>query len=236
MNQPEERNRVRVVIPVFNGERYLGETLESILSQTYPIYEVVVVDDGSTDGTAAVIRGFGRKIKYLYQPNQGTAAAFNYGIEHTGGDFFAFLGADDLWSDDKTRIQMEAFRTHSGADIISGHVKQFFSPDVDAGVRKKIQFAKGLIPGQVIPAMLIKRGSFFKVGMFETQWQIGAELSWFLRAGDVGLQIFMLPDLVLLRRIHEGNKGILKRQYATQRAEILKAALDRRRKQQTASE
>ena len=78
----------------------------------------------------------------------------------------------------------------------------------------------------------VRRSSFLKVGFFETNWQVGAEMSWFLRANEAGLRIRVLPGLVLLRRIHEQNKGITKRDFITQRAHILKMALDRRRKDQ----
>jgi len=226
----ENRAQVSVIIPVYNGERYLAETIESVLAQTYRSLEVIVVDDGSTDESARVAKSFGSSIRYYYQPNLGTAAALNRGTELARGDYFAFLGADDLWTKDRIRLQMAAFDAHPDVDIVSGHVKQFFSPELDESVKKRIHSSTELIPGQVIPAMLIKREAFFHVGLFETNWEVGAEMSWYLRAMEIGLHIMILPDLVLLRRLHESNKGITKRRFITQRAQILKASLDRRRR------
>ena len=223
-------SQVSAIIPVYNGERYLAETIKSVLAQTYRSLEVIVVDDGSTDESAPIAKSFGSSIRYCYQPNLGTAAALNRGISLACGDYFAFLGADDLWTEDKTRLQMATFAAHPDVDIVSGYVKQFFSPELDENIKKKIQCFTELMPGQVIPAMLVKREAFSRVGLFETKWEVGAEMSWYLRAMEAGLRVIMLPDLVLLRRIHERNKGITKRRFITQRAQILKASLDRRRR------
>ena len=220
---------ISVIIPVYNGERYLEETINSVLAQIYQPCEVILVDDGSTDGSARIAKSFGSLLQYYYQPNRGTAAAFNYGIERARGDYLAFLGADDLWTENKNELQMTAFHANPHADIVSGHVKQFYSPEMDESERRKIRCTDELLPGHVIPAMLIKREAFFRVGLFEPQWVVGAEMSWYLRSKEKALSMVMLPDLVLLRRIHKQNKGITHRSFITQRVQILKAALDRQR-------
>ena len=224
------KTQVSVIIPVYNGERYLAETIESVLAQTYRSLEVIVVDDGSTDKSARIVRSFGSLIRYYYQQNLGTAAALNRGVSLACGNYFTFLDADDLWLEDRIRLQLVAFNAHPNVDIVSGHVKQFLSPELDENMKKNIRFSTELIPGQVIPAMLIKRKVFFRVGLFETEWEVGTGMSWYLRAMETGLRVMILPDLVLLRRIHESNKGITKRHFITQRAQILKASLDRRRR------
>ena len=221
-------NLVSVIIPVYNGEKYLSETLQSVLNQTYKNLEIIVVDDGSTDDTANIIKTH-INVKYIYQTNQGTAAAINTGIHQATGRYFTFLGADDLWDNNKTQLQINAFKEFSNFDIISGQVKQFLSPELPEQLKNKLKFSENLMPGQVIPAMLIRRNSFLKVGLFETKWKVGSEMSWFLRANELSLKIKILPDLVLLRRIHNHNKGITNRVFISQRAKILKIALDRRR-------
>jgi glycosyltransferase involved in cell wall biosynthesis len=225
----DSKAQLSVIIPVYNGERYLAETIDSVLAQNHRSIEVIIVDDGSTDGAARIANNYGSSIRYCYQPNLGTAAAMNQGTDLACGEYFAFLGADDLWPEDRIRLQLKAFDAHPDVDIVSGYVKQFFSPEMTESVKKRIHFSTDLIPGHVIPAMLIKRQAFFRVGLFETKWKVGAEMSWYLRAQETGLKIMILPDLVLLRRIHESNKGITKRSFINQRAQILKTALDRRR-------
>src|SRR5687768_12615855 len=96
---------ISCVIPVYNGERFLTETLESVLAQSQRVDEIVVVDDGSTDGTRALVEGYvareGSRVQYLWQPNEGPAAARNRGIEAATGELIAFNDADDLWHPDK---------------------------------------------------------------------------------------------------------------------------------------
>ena len=225
----DSKTQLSVIIPVYNGERYLAEAIDSVLAQNHRSIEVIIVDDGSTDGTALIAKNYGSYISYCKQPNLGTAAAKNRGADLACGEYLAFLDADDLWPEDRIRVQLKAFDAHPDVDIVSGYVKQFLSPEMTESVKKRIHFSTDLIPGQVLNAMLIKRQAFFRVGLFETQWTVGAEMSWYLRAREMGLKIMILPDLVVLRRIHENNKGIAKRSFINQRAQILKAALDRRR-------
>ncbi len=100
---------VSVVIPAYNAERYIGETLESVLAQTYRDFEVVVVDDGSTDGTREIVRNYGEPVRLVEQPNSGPAAARNRGIREARGRFIAFIDADDLWHPEKLALQVPKF-------------------------------------------------------------------------------------------------------------------------------
>ena len=100
---------VSVVIPAFNGERFIGPTIESALAQTYSSVEIIVVDDGSTDATQEAVRRFGDRVRYLRQSNQGGAAARNQGISAARGDWVAFLDQDDLWLPQKLERQAAVF-------------------------------------------------------------------------------------------------------------------------------
>jgi len=101
---------VSVIIPVWKWGAFLAEAVESVLNQTYPPHEVIVVDDGSTDGSAGVVKNFGASVSIVFKPGAGAAAARNQGLELAGGDFFAFLDADDIWVKDKLARQMEVSR------------------------------------------------------------------------------------------------------------------------------
>ncbi|MFB2970847.1 glycosyltransferase family 2 protein [Aerosakkonema sp. BLCC-F183] len=225
----ENHPSVSVIIPVYNCEKYLAEAIESVLAQTYQPLEIIVIDDGSTDGSAEVAKHFGTTVQYCFQANSGTAAARNLGIELAKGDFFAFLDADDLWVEDKLTNQMAAFTNNPNLDIVYGQVQQFISPDLAENLKAKLQVSPKLIPGHIPSALVIKRDSFFRVGLFETQWRLAEFASWQVRVTELGLQTMMLPDLVAKRRLHETNKGIQKREYQTEYVQILKASLDRRR-------
>ncbi len=125
---------------------------------------------------------------------------------------------------------MAAFHNNPENGIVFGHVKQFHSSELDETTKSKIHCPDEVMPGFLPCTMLIKRDSFFYVGLFETSWQLGQDVSWIMRAKEQELRMIMLPDLVYMRRLHRNNKGITQRQFMTDRVRILKASLDRRRK------
>jgi glycosyltransferase involved in cell wall biosynthesis len=106
--------KVTVVIPAYNAERFLGETLASVFAQTVQPHEIIVVDDGSVDGTEAVARSFGDRIRFIKQENQGISGARNTAIREATGDWIAFLDADDLISPKKLEIQIQVIEANPG--------------------------------------------------------------------------------------------------------------------------
>jgi len=227
---------VSVVIPVHNGERYLADAIDSVLAQAFHAIEIIVVDDGSTDRSGVIARGFGPPVQVHRQENGGTAAARNAGVGLARGDFLAHLDADDLWTEGRLVRQIEAFEEQPELDIVSGHLRQFFSPELDEEIRDRIANPTEPMPGHHLGAMLIRRSVQEIVGPFETCWKIGQDMDWYLRGVvEKGLRMLMLPDLVLLRRLHETNKGITHRELFAQRMHILKASLERRREAERAT-
>lgn len=109
---------VSVVIPVFNGASFVGEAVESVLGQTLRVREVIVVDDGSTDGTLRVLEAFGKRIKVLQQENLGPSSARNRGVKEAAGSLIAFLDADDLWLPTKIQTQTQALSEHPHAAFV----------------------------------------------------------------------------------------------------------------------
>lgn len=218
-----------VIMPVFNGEKYLGDAIESVLSQgDYPL-EVLVVDDGSTDGTAKIAESFGSSIRYHYQMNGGVGAARNQGVAMARGCFFAFLDADDLWTDGKLARQWVAFETDPDLDMAFGYIQQFYSPELTQEERSKIDIPVETIPGNHAGTMLIRKESFLRVGLFKPNLRIGEFIDWYARAEELRLKKVMLPDVLMKRRIHESNLGRSQREQRSGYVHALKAALDRRR-------
>ena len=115
---------ISCIVPVFNGERYLGEALESILKQSYQSLQIIVVDDGSTDGTAALVDHYEGQVRFLRQPNAGTAVARNSGLNAAEGEFVAFLDADDLWHPEKSSLAKSSGSTN---DLKSTFVSLVFA-------------------------------------------------------------------------------------------------------------
>ena len=222
---------VSVIIPVYNYDRYLGEAIASVLSQTHQYLEVIVVDDGSTDQSGEVARSFGgRGVRYCHQVHAGIGPARNKGVELARGDFLAFLDADDRWPEEKLERQVEAFENHPALEMIFGQAVQLQNgPEWDAGVKDKKPPEAGMVPGMVPGTMLIKRDAFFRVGKFPGGLKVGEFIDWYARAVELQIRSLVLPDLFLWRRIHDSNTGVRERQSVSDYARVLKASLDRRR-------
>jgi glycosyltransferase involved in cell wall biosynthesis len=220
---------VSIIIPVYNYEKYLAEAIESVLAQTYQPIEIIVLDDGSTDRSAQTAKCFSPPVQYFYQPHGGAGAARNLGAGFAQGDYIAFLDADDLWLENKLTLQMAVFQSNPDADMVFGHVEQFISPELDEKQKSIIDCPAENMPGYLAGAMVIKKSSFTHAGSFETNWQIGEFVQWYIKVKEKGLKSFMLPEVVLKRRLHTDNMGIRARDSRIDYVRILKASLDRRR-------
>jgi glycosyltransferase involved in cell wall biosynthesis len=222
---------VSCIVPVFNGERYLAEAIESVLAQPYRPIEVIVVDDGSTDRTAEILASFGDRIRSLRQPSAGPAAARNLGLRAARGQFIAFQDADDLWHPEKLERQMARFRARPELDLCVTHVRNFWAPELEEE-RQRYQgrrYAEPL-PGYVCVSLLARRSLFDAVGQFDVELQHGDDNDWFLRAFDHGAVRELLPDVLVFRRLHQEN---MSRQANDEVPEwllrVVKLTLDRRR-------
>ena len=220
---------VSVIIPVYNGERYLAEAIGSVLTQTIQPREIIVVDDGSTDGSTAVAERFSGQVQLYRQKNRGASSARNRGIEVSEGSFLAFLDADDLWLPDKLECQWREIHALSGVDMVLGTVVQFISPDVAFEKGPQLRKDREAGPAYLMGAMLVRRDSFFRVGLLNETLQLGEFIDWFQRARDMGLRWKVMDSVVLKRRIHLTNQGITKRANRKDYVSVLKMALDRKR-------
>ncbi|MGH7801949.1 MAG: glycosyltransferase family 2 protein [Thermodesulfobacteriota bacterium] len=229
MTKLENEPLVSVIIPVYNGVRYLADAIESVLAQTYRPAEVIVVDDGSTDGSANIAKVY-TSVRYYFQPNKGVGAARNSGVDLARGAFFAFLDADDIWIKDKLYSQMETFNADTTLDMVFGQVEQFLSPELDENKKSTTNYSGEIIPGYIAGTLLIKRESFFRAGYFATNWRVGEFIDWYTKAIEQGLKSCTIPGVVMKRRIHNDNTVLRERNSRTDYVRILKASLDRRRK------
>ena len=220
---------VSVIIPVYNGERFLAAAIESVLSQSYCPLELIVIDDGSTDGSGVIAKSY-QSLRYVFQPNGGLCAALNRGLEAAQGSFFAFLDADDLWMENKLALQMSLFDKHPDVDIVFGHHQRFYNRDSGADQTRAAGAGTKILPAPFKGAMLIRRDSFFRVGLFDTTLRIGDFIDWYKRASEMKLRSFMPPDVVLKRRIHDDHLSNRDPHAAKDYVRIMKASLDRQRK------
>lgn len=219
--------QISVIIPAFNAGRYLAAAVASATAQTLPPAEIIVVDNGSEDNTAAVAHGL--PARYQRKPHDVVATARNLGVELAQGEWLAFLDADDLWLPDKLAAQAQLFDSQPDLDLVFGQVEQFHSPDV-AQHAAYLPDANRLLDGYVAGTLLVRRDTFLRLGLFETTWEVGDFYEWYARAQDAGAKIAVLPQVVLRRRLHDDNLG-LRRQAAARReyVQVMKTILERRR-------
>jgi glycosyltransferase involved in cell wall biosynthesis len=166
---------VSVIVPVFQNAKTIAEAIRSVLNQTFKDFEIIVIDDGSTDGLNKQLIEFDGKIKLLRQQNLGPAAARNNGIRNSSGEFVAFLDADDIWFPGKLSKQMDLFRTNHRVEVVFGNVlfwdgskfqgKTYF--DLFKPQRGKVLFP--LFASDYIPflSVVIRKETLRKVGLFD---------------------------------------------------------------------
>ena len=220
---------VSVVIPAYNSERHIIATLDSILAQKHRPLEILVVDDGSTDGTAAIVSGCPSEVRLIRQSQRGHPAARNTGIRAAAGEYLAFLDHDDLWSADKLGLQLDRFHRDPALDLVFGHIQNFFSPELSSEECSRITAPLHPLPGLLQGSMLARRASFARVGLFSEERGLGDFLDWYGRAMIAGMKTAMLPETVVFRRIHADN---YQRKHHHRREYLLavKELLDRRRR------
>jgi len=215
-----------VVIPVYNGEKYLAEAIASVAGQSLPAAEIIVVDDGSSDGTGEIARRHAGII-YRRQENAGVAAAINHGVRIARGAHIAFLSADDRWQPQKLSRQHAAL-SDMPRRLVFGHMQHFISPELNEGIACSLQCPAEPMPAFSAGTLLTRLDTFRAVGPLNEGFAVGEFLDWYSRACDAELDIVMLDDVVSLRRVHTSNYStrVLKE---TTYLPVLKAAINRRR-------
>lgn len=209
----------------------MAEAIDSVLSQAYQPLELIVVDDGSFDRSATVIKQYLPNLRYFYQPNRGIASARNTGVSQAIGSYLAFLDSDDVWMPGKLVKQLSVFSENPDMDAVFGHAEQFFSPEVDDEFRERIQLKKRIIPAYISPAMLIRREAYDRIGGYNEQQKIGLDMEWYARMLELKLNVMMLPEVVYRRRIHYSNINVGDPGAMSDRLHVLKMIIDRRRQE-----
>ncbi len=208
------RPLVSVVIPAFNSERFLGEAIASVLAQDYSPLETIVVDDGSSDGTAAVARSY-PDVKLIVQENAGPAAARNRGFAASRGEFVAFHDADDTLPTEKLSVQIGEML----ADPEVGCVVAEQELLIEEGAELPF-WAEGSNVPTVMPAkpeeladepdvhpmtMVVRREVFERIGGFDEGMRAAEDFDWMLRAAEQGTEFRRLPRILLRRRVHPAS-------------------------------
>jgi glycosyltransferase involved in cell wall biosynthesis len=201
---------ISALVRVHNGEALVGETIAAILSQTRPPDEVVVVDDGSTDGTADALRGFGGEIRVVRQPNGGHASAFNRGFEEAGCDYVAICDSDDIWEPTKLELQSEALLVHPEVDVAFAGASFFGltegprAPYSVDGVLTSRELRGDLYRANFIctSTTLVRRALHPEIGPFQQLAAPAEDFDYWLRALEADAVFFHDPTVLVRYRTH----------------------------------
>jgi glycosyltransferase involved in cell wall biosynthesis len=202
---------ISVVIAVYNGAKFLAATLNSVIRQTCPPGEVIVVDDGSIDGSPGIAAGFGPPIRVLRCAHRGEASALNAGLAEARGELLAFIDADDLWDDQKLAQQSAALASDLSIEAVFGRVVQFIDMDCRIAEPHEIKQKSKSFVGVNKTSMLIRRATFDRVGPFNAA-VIASFPEWYARAVYSRIRFKCLESVVAFRRIHRDNTSRLHRQ------------------------
>jgi glycosyltransferase involved in cell wall biosynthesis len=197
--------KISVVIPCYNAAAYVGEAVRSVLMQTLPPHEVIVIDDGSTDASATVLAEFGSSVTLMRQANQGVAAAVNHGVSRARGEAIAFLDADDLWMPDKLERQVAVLTPEPSLDAVFTHLTQFVSPELPADTRSHLKGDGTVMAGLVKGTMLIRGAALQRLGSFDAAHTHADFIAWFASANAQEFRWVMLDQPLYRRRLHESN-------------------------------
>ena len=198
---------ISVIISVFDGAKYLRECLSSVLDQTLPPDEVIVVDDGSRDDSAAIARSFGTSVRVLQQANAGQAAGLVTGIKVATGTQLAFNDADDQWMPRKLETQRALLDADAQLEAVLGHTEPFVSPELGEDEQRRFAPPVAIMPGRLLQAALIRRHAFDRIGGIDAALRGAGAADWIARAQGAGLSATMLSEIVHRRRLHCANYG-----------------------------
>jgi glycosyltransferase involved in cell wall biosynthesis len=210
---------VSVIIPVYNCEQYIAESIESVLNQTYHPIQTIVVDDGSVDGSAEIAQAY-KDVTYIYQENQGHGAAKNTGIAASSGEFIGFNDSDDIFVREKVHRQAKLLMDNPDFGYVICDVLNFLEPGLEHPKFMINEEYNSIVPDYMGGSMLIRRTTFNKVGVFNPSLKIANDSDWIIRAKDAGVKMGVLNEVLLKRRIHGSNQTFY-RPYGSQSAKEL---------------
>jgi len=215
--QESQKPTVSVIIPTYNRANLITDTINSVLSQTYKNYEIIIIDDGSTDNTKEVLSPYMNKIAYIYQDNQGASAARNTGIRYAKGEYIAFLDSDDLWLPFKLEKQVKILKKHKDVYLVYSNISYC---DV-TGTFIKIahnprMICSGYIPEKVLlwkvqcghpPTWLIRKSCFKEIGYFDTSFKMSEDREMSIKLA-MKYEIYGIKEPLTIVRQHSPSQRL----------------------------
>jgi glycosyltransferase involved in cell wall biosynthesis len=218
-----------VLIPAHDAERLIATTLNSMLAQKVLPDEIIVIDDGSTDRTAAIAQKRSPLVRVIRRRHSGLAASRKAALEASRGMLVAHLEADDVWPADSLSMRVAALQSDPEADGVIGCLVEFASQEVGAGVDPTGLPDLDPRPGHLAGTSLLRRSCFDRVGGFDDSYPMVSDMEWVARAMDFGIRLFTLRSVVRHRRIHGRNMSLTRKSEMHQaRFQLLRDRIARR--------
>jgi glycosyltransferase involved in cell wall biosynthesis len=195
---------VSCVIPVRDGEAFLAGALESVLGQTHPPDEVIVVDDSSTDRSATIARGYGPPVRVLAGRHDGPAGARNQGLDAARGDLLCFLDADDLWLPRKQERQLARFAARPELEMSLCICEMFWEEGL-ADEEERYRALGRHRGAHTFQTVMVRRSAFDRVGQVDPRRYYGDNVDWLARAADEGVVAEVLDEVLVRRRMHAAS-------------------------------
>ena len=218
---------VSVVIPLFNGSRFIGACLDSVAAQTYGRRETLVVDDGSTDGGAETAERHGARV--LRIGHGGVAAARNAGVAATSGELVAFLDQDDLWAPEKTARQVETMAARPELAATVTLMRTFLEPGTARPGWLRADTLERPFAAYTPSALMVRRWLFDRLGPFDASLGDAADGDLLLRMVEAGLEPVVVGEVLLHRRVHADNTSRHVDEAHRALLRVVRASLARRR-------
>lgn len=215
-----------VIIPTRNRAVLVTDAIESVRVQPYDNLEILVVDDGSVDGTAEVVGRYGPPVRYLHQQHRGPAAARNHGLRLAQGEFLGFLDDDDLWAPGRIALQLPHLLDEPGLDMVLGHTQRMIRERGQSAVSAFIPY-RDPVRLYSLGCGLFRRSAFERVGLLDERMHHAEDDDWFMRAQSLQLGMLFLPEVTLYYRFHDGNMSYDKKEKMPDMLRLVKNRLDR---------
>jgi glycosyltransferase involved in cell wall biosynthesis len=198
-----DRERISVVMPVKNGEKYLSRALESIVRQTRPVDEILVIDGHSDDGSVAIAKSF-PGVTVVQQKEVGIPSAYNQGIKTSRGEIVAFLSNDDVWLERKIELQAGFLESHPEIDFVTCKARFFQVGEIAEGFRA--EWADQDLTAHTLETLVARKTVFSRIGLFNEEYAVAEDIDWFARAIDARIKTHVV-DKVLLHKMYHGKNA-----------------------------